>query len=274
MLEKLKKNRLFSAVFNVVARFGDHDVAGIAAQTTFYLVLSLFPLIMLVVSVISRANISVDPEYLSTVVPESVVSIISLVAEASAPSLHNTGIITLLLAVWSASAGIWGLMRGIYRAHQQKRLESVIWGRIISVIFMVGFLVAMLLSLALLVFGQLILSSLLTGLDTGSMMLLDVFRTASTALLIFLFMFALYYFTPGVHLKAKDVVFGAAFTSAGWIIFSRLFELYMRNFSKYSALYGSLGVVLGLVIWLYSICFIILTGAELNSIIIERKSKR
>lgn len=76
----------------------------------------------------------------------------------------------------------------------------------------------------------------------------------------------IYGYVPNRKLKYKNIRIGAVFTTIGWVITSLIFSFYVNNFGNYEKVYGSLGGVIGLIIWLYISTLIILLGGELNAI--------
>jgi membrane protein len=82
-----------------------------------------------------------------------------------------------------------------------------------------------------------------------------------------LFIFTLLYiFVPCCKIKLKDALPGAVFSTGGWIITSLLFSFYIGNFGSYTRLYGSIGGIVILLVWIYISCIIIILGGEINAI--------
>ena len=80
-----------------------------------------------------------------------------------------------------------------------------------------------------------------------------------------LFFITLYVWLPNKRPKAKSQVFGACFAATGWLIFSFFFQIYLQYFGGFS-MYGSLTTIIVVMIWLYSLMYILLLGAEWNSL--------
>lgn len=264
------KHRVLSAIYAFVTRLFHDNIVGIAAQTAFFLLLAIFPIVMLVATWLSQLPLNFDASALGTVLPQSVVEILMPVIE-NAPSSAGFTVIQIVLAVWSASAGIWALMRGICISHTGS-LPNFFKGRLISMLLMVGFMLMLALSIAVWVFGHDIVA-LVAGSDwIASDLTVRVARYAFTLPLLFLFVLIVYMATPGFEVKKRHMVFGALFAASGWTLVSWGFEKYMTAFSNYSVLYGGVGAFIGLAVWLMVICFVILLGAELNALIVEISS--
>ncbi len=259
-------------VFGFVFRVLRDNLIGTAAQTAFFLLLAIFPILMLVAGWLSRMPFAFDTGLLSAIFPESVASTLQEVME-HAPSSTGYTVVQIALSVWSASAGIWALMRGICISHTG-RTPNYFKGRIISVLLMVGFVAMIALSLVVWVFGRDIVSYIAGGDWQSGDVVVSVARYAFTLPLLFLFVLVMYAATPGFRLEMRQTAIGAAIAAVSWTLVSRGFEAYMSTFSRYSALYGGVGAFLGLAVWLLVVCFVIMFGAEVNAYIAETAALR
>ena len=147
----LGKKRILGNVYRFVMRLLKDNLIGISAQTAFFLLLSLFPILMLAAGWLSRTPFSFDSEQLSAVFPPSVAETLAEIIDRAPRSTGYT-VMQILLSVWSASAGIWALMRGICISYTG-RLPNFFKGRLISMLLMVGFLAMIVLSISVWVFG-------------------------------------------------------------------------------------------------------------------------
>ncbi|EKN41887.1 hypothetical protein CFSAN001627_10388, partial [Clostridium botulinum CFSAN001627] len=84
---------------------------------------------------------------------------------------------------------------------------------------------------------------------------------------------ALYYYTPSKRLRWRDVLPGAIFATIAWIIASMGFSFYVDNFNNYSRLYGSIGAVIVFLVWLYLTSIIVITGGEINALLVSSREK-
>jgi len=81
----------------------------------------------------------------------------------------------------------------------------------------------------------------------------------------------LYMLTPSRRLSLKEVLPGSAFSALSWILVTTLFSLYINNFADFSKMYGSIGGIIALLVWLYWISIIIMLGGELNASLAQKK---
>lgn len=80
-------------------------------------------------------------------------------------------------------------------------------------------------------------------------------------------LYIIYKFIPRRHLRYKNVWPGTIFASVGWYVFSVLFSVYVNHFSRYNQMYGSIGGMFILLIWLYTSGMLLLMGAEINALL-------
>ncbi|MDL2273495.1 YihY/virulence factor BrkB family protein [Oscillospiraceae bacterium OttesenSCG-928-G22] len=272
LYETLMKNRAFSAASRFLAHIFEDDIFGIAAQTSFFLFISIFPFFLVILSSLARLEMNLDFEYLEYLLPSSVVSLLSTIF-TNTPPTSNMTFISLIFAVFSASTAIWALMVGISRSFTGEVLNRPIWQRVVAFVFMVGFIIAVILSLVLWFYGNYLLNLFGESFGEVNVTILSLGRHAVLLLWLFLFILALYRYTPGVRsVKTRNMLPGALFAAVGWNIASWGFEVYMRLFSTYSALYGQMGAVLGLALWLFIITIVLLLGAEVNAFLYKETS--
>lgn len=264
--------KILGAIYGFFHRLFQDNIVGLAAQTAFFLLLAIFPILMLCAGWMSRLPLDFDAGVLSTIFPDSVVDTILSVIE-NAPDSMGVTVIQIVLAIWSASSGIWALMRGICISHTG-RMPNFFKGRFLSMLLMVGFVAMLALSMTVWVFGHEVVVLIGGGAWTEGENAVTIARYAFTLPLLFLFVLTVYAATPGFEIKKRNMALGAAFAAVGWTFISWAFEVYMEAFTNYSVLYGGVGAFLGLAVWLLAISFVILLGAELNALIVEVSAAR
>ncbi|AIQ57803.1 YihY/virulence factor BrkB family protein [Paenibacillus borealis] len=266
----------FTFIKQLLQKIKADDVQGISAQLTYYLILSLFPFLIFIMTLIGYANISLEDkiQQLEQVMPAEAVSIIEEilqdVSEGRSQALLSFG---MLATLWAASKGVNAIIKGLNRAYDID--ESRAFWKIRGIAFLatltIGFVV--LLSILLLVLGTWLKTQvfLLTDLPYGFQKLWDLLQYAVPLLVMFIVFTLLYWIAPSRRLALREVVPGAMFSTLGWIITSVLFSVYVNQFSDFTKTYGSLGGVMILLIWLYISSIIILAGGEINAILLKRK---
>ncbi len=252
----------FRTVYRFISGVIANNIVGIAAQIAFFLLLSLFPLILTVVSVLARLNIEMHPELFDGIIPLQVVEVINAVIENGKVSATFT-IVTIALSLWSASAGVWAMMRGICLSYTH-RLPNWLRGRASAILVTLLFLAVLVMTLALWVFGETLIEWIQRWVQFSDG-LITLLRYVLTISLLFLFILLVYRASPGYNLKSWQNMPGALFASICWALVSRLYEMYITVVKDYAALYGGVGAFIGLAVWLLLISMLVLLGAELNA---------
>lgn len=243
-----------------------HDIIGMSAKTSYYMLLSVFPLALLLFPVLSRLDIQMF-EY---IIPSSVITILTK-ATSSTPPKSELTIISLVLIVWSATSSIWALMKGISIIHNGLIHLKIKQGRFWALVFTILLTIVIIICIALTFLSGILINWLSFHFETLSQSILYIVRILIMMGLIFIAVLLLYIITLGNKTRVCNVSRGAIFASVGWIIATWGFEIYMKMFNKYSLLYGEIGIFLGLALWLYIISIVIFIGAEINSYFYKHK---
>ena len=263
-------------------KYNEDDVSGVAAQLTYYLILSFFPFIIALLQIIRFTPLG-DMNVVENLLlgfpiatQELLTSIIKDVVTSGGATLFSIGLIT---AIWSASKGIMSLIKGVNRAYDLEESRPFWKLRLLSVVMTIGLIVLIMLSLSIFVFETFIFKKYLTNNFPQSEVLFTLVQTI-IVLISFIFVFTLLYkFSPSlkkdVKITFKESLPGSVFATLGLILATKGFSIYVDNFGNYSKVYGSIGGVIVLLIWLYLASVIVILGAELNSIYMEdKKSKK
>lgn len=254
----------------------NNDRIGIyAGQATFFMVLSIFPIIMLLLNVISKTTLIpnyIIPNYIEMHMPPSIQGyLLSVIEEFQRASSGTMISISALLAIWSASKGAMAVILGLRLVLNSDKTTNWFIIRIVSVLSTIILLLSLIFSLILLVFGNSIFwkaASELPFLYNFSK-LYTVVRYFSVLFILTLFFALIFKIGANRTLKYTDMIPGAMFTTIGWMIFSFLFSIYVENFSNFSYMYGSIAAIIIIMMWLYFCMYILFIGAEVNIIIYE-----
>ena len=244
----------------------------IAAGVTFYLLLALFPALTALVSVY---GLIADPQTITNqlaslngVVPPSALDIISTQLKSLARQDTNAlGIgfaVGLLIAIWGANSGIKALFDAMNIAYDETEKRGFFKLNLISLTFTLGAIVVSI--LLLLVVG--VVPALLAILPLGPVaeLLIAYGRWPLMLLVIAVGLAVLYRFGPSREkAKWRWLSWGSGFAAIVWVAASWGFSWYLQNFADYNATYGSLGAVIGLLVWTWISMIVIIMGAELNS---------
>lgn len=251
-------------------KYKKDEVTVYAAQASFFIVISFFPFIMLLLTLIqfipaiSKSDVL---ELLVSIMPDMLDSlVIGIVDELYTKSPATVVSLSAIVAIWSASRGMLGIERGLNRVYESPQPRGYIIRRLICSGYTVLFVAACVASLLLLVLGgsiQRLIIRLFPVVSAFTRYVISFRSFLALTVLVIVFT-GLYTLVPVRSHSMKSQLPGALFSTLGWIVFSGLFSIYFNNFSNYSYMYGSLTAVVVLMLWLYICICILLIGAELN----------
>jgi len=267
----MKKVQSWELLKDLYARFMIDDLLSRGAQVTFFLLLSLSPFLIFLIALIAYTpivNFQDNIEFLVTLMPtnayESLRDIINQTIANKSGTLLSFG---MLLTLWSSSSGVKALIRGINRAYDQEETRPFWEIIIVSLCFTIELAVAIIFSLILIVFGKILGTQIFhfLGFPDVSLTIWNYVRFIIALITIILVLVSLYHNTPNSRLNFREVIPGTIIASIGWVIISIVFSYYSNNLGNYSKVYGSLGGIIALLMWIYLSSIIILMGAEINA---------
>jgi membrane protein len=261
-------------------RIGRDRILANAAGVVFYGLLAIFPAITALVSsyglLADPSTISDNLHSIAMMLPGDSFSIvqdeIARVLAKPQASLSATFGFGLLLAIWSANAGVKAVLDALNVAYEVEEERGFIHLNLVSLAFTVTGLVAILVMVGAVIGVPLALKQL--GLDQSAQALVQFGRWPVLGLALVCALLALYGFGPSrSRPKLRWLVSGAVLAIVLWLIGSSLLSWYLSDFANYSATYGSLGAAIGLMTWMWLSATIILVGAEFNSEIERRAAQ-
>lgn len=268
-------------VIKLFEKYKNDGVSEIAAQLTYYLILSFFPFLITLLQIIrfTPLNDMNVVEGLLTSFPlqtqELLSSILQDVLSASGSRLLSIGIIG---AIWSASNGIMSLIKAVNRAYDLSESRPYWKLKLLSIVMTLGLILVILFALFVNVFENLIYNKYVVIHFPNSQVIFIIIQIVIVLISIVLILSLLYKFSPSikknVKITFKDSLPGGLFASIGILISSKAFSIYVDNFGNYSKVYGSIGGIIVLLIWLYLTSIIVILGAELNSIFMNRNKEK
>ena len=251
-------------------KYKKDEVTVYAAQASFFIVISFFPFIMLLLTLIQlipAVNKSDLLELLVSIMPDMLDGlVISIVNDLYTKSPGTILSISAIVAIWSASRGMLGIERGLNRVYETPQPRGYLVRRLICSAYTILFVIACVASLLLLVLGTTIERVIIQWFPVVSKFthyVISIRSFLALAVLVIVFT-GLYSLVPVHRSPLKTQLPGALFSTLGWIVFSALFSIYFNNFSNYSYMYGSLAAVVLLMLWLYFCICILFIGAEIN----------
>ena len=229
-------------VKELLTRIKKVDVTGLGSQLAFFFLLSLFPLLIFLFTLLPYLNL--DEGQIFIMIREYAPVSVALLIEDTLDEIlknRNGGLLSIgaLATVWSASKGMNALSKALNLSYFTKETRSFIFSRGMSIVFTLMLIGVLLIALILPIFGQqigmLVFSYL--GLEEGFLRLWNGLRWFIPPVLIFTVFSLVYWIVPDLKIRFISVVPGAIFATVGWIITSLGFAFYVGNYGSYSATY-------------------------------------
>lgn len=283
LLRKLKLTRLNkrqTTLYNTLDLFlentGKHGLITKANGVAFSFTLAIFPSIIFIFTLIPYIH-SVIPHigtdsimsFLASVMPEAMY-------EAATGTIHDIvsnkrqGLLSFgaLLALILATNGMHGLMSTFNSIYKTNEKRGFFRTRLIATGLTLVLSSVLFFSIILMVIGKIVLNFLSTeGFITQDYIiyLLTILKYFVIVIAFFIAISTIYYFAPAIHDRWRFFSAGAVFSAVACVATSYAFSFYINNFSNYNKLYGSLGMLIALMVWLYLLSLILLVGFEYNA---------
>lgn len=270
--------KYFKAGKELVAHINEADVIGLSAQLAYFFLLSVFPFLLFLVTLLGffpiddRAFI----EYIAAYLPNDVVSMIESnlnnILNNRSGSLLSVSIVGTL---WSASNGFNAITKSFNKAYRVDENRSFILNRLIAIGLMIGLILMIAVALLLSVFGKVIGEQIFAfiGLDEY-LNAWNIIRWVATSVTFFIALLLIYKLAPNEKVLFRHALAGAVFATVFWQLTSLAFSFYVNTLGNYSATYGSLGTVIVLMVWFYLFGIIITTGGVINAFVKEREEAK
>jgi len=254
---------------NISNRFTKDHVGTYASQASLFMLLSLFPLAMLVLTLVKYTSVTQAElqDLLLQIVPNYFKpTLIHLIKEVYKTANSAVISITAIGTVWAASKGIMAILVGLNEIYHHNQNKNWFFLRFMSIIYTVLFVFIFVLVLVVLVFGTTIATTVIDNFPKFGYYVVNVLSTTS---IISFFILTIFFILVYAIVRSKvfgflDNVPGALFASAGWIFFSYFFSIYIEKFAGFSAIYGSMTTIILVMLWVYALMYILFIGAEIN----------
>ena len=254
----------------------ENHISEYAAQCSYYTILSFIPFAILLITLIQYTNVDQQTlfDVISKLIPSSMSGfVLDIVREVYSKSIGTISI-SIIFTIWSAGKGLYALMKGLHEVYEinDKKTNSYIYLKLISVLKTIMFVILIALGLVLLVFGNSLVDiikvhfggfenyTVVSSIVTEISFILGTF-------IIFLLMFC---FMPKHRVSFKSQMPGAIFGAITLNIISFIFSRYLDIFKGFSITYGSLTTLMLIMMWIYSCFYTVFLGAELNKTIKQK----
>jgi len=270
--EAIPKQGLRDVFWRVVHEVSDDRVTLVAAGVTFYLLLAMFPALA---ALVSLYGLFADPltmaEHLgklAVVLPPGAFDLVSeqvrSLAERRNSALGLAFFIGLAVALWSTHNGTLALFDVMNVAYEEREKRSLIRLNLIALCFTVCAIVAAIVLIGLVAVMPMVLS--LIWLDRFQEQMALVLRWPLIVAVVIVTVMAIYRFGPSREpARLRWMTWGALMTTLAWFLMSLGFSAYLDHFANYNATYGTLGALIGFLVWTWLSVTITIVGAELNA---------
>lgn len=262
----------------VFKRFNNIEVTGMSAQLAYFFLLSLFPFLLFLVTLLGYLPLESDSVlgFLDTYLPEEVSSML----ESNLTNLLNNqsgGLLSISIigAIWTASKGVNALTLAFNKAYNVEEDRSFIVSRAISIGLTIALVLTIAVALLLPIFGKAIGEFVFSfvNMSDGFVQVWNALRWTLSSVILFIVLYVLYTLAPNKKVKLREAFWGVVFATFSWQIVSLGFSYYVSTLGNFSATYGSLGTVIVLMLWFYLSGIIIMLGGIINAVLIKRHNE-
>lgn len=260
-------HRFYVVIKDLSEQMKKQNISAYAASIAFFFFLSVVPMLILICTILPYTPLT--EENLLSAVTDLTPDMLDPLVERLVNDVYNrsAGILSIaaIATLWSAGKGVMALMQGLNVVNDVEDTRNYFLIRVIASLYTLVMLVVVILSLFLMVFGdQLVTLALhrvpkLEALVSFAMN----FRFILVWAILTLLFAAIYAYVPDKKLKFKEQLFGAVFSAVVWSVFSWGFSIYVTYGNSYG-IYGSLSIIIIVLLWMYFCMYITLIGAYLN----------
>ncbi len=265
--------KLYHMIMDFQGEMKKKNIGSFAAGTAFFFFLSLVPMMILVCAILpytaltEQNLVNLITEFTVDTLDPLISSVIADVYDKSIGILSVAAVTTL----WSASKGILALTKGLNEVNEVEERRNYFVLRALAAFYTFIMILVLILSLAINVFGNVLLDVILAKVPE-TRIIFDFFmhfRFLAVWLVLTVLFTAMYTYVPDKKLRFRRQLPGALFSAVVWNVFSYFFSLYVEHTNSFST-YGSLSIIVIIMLWLYFSMYILLIGAQCNHFLASR----
>ncbi|MCR5035358.1 MAG: YihY/virulence factor BrkB family protein [Clostridia bacterium] len=246
---------------------------GFAAQISFYLMLSVVPILILIIQVLGLLGISMETalNLIEDYTGNRISNVVSMLFQFSSLGFGN--IVFLIIAFWAGSRASFSISRiANYTMTEGKNTgKNYFIERARAIVTMLLTMISLVVAIVILCYGKIILIGVLTALRVEDLAFVDSFwlwlRWPLGFVLYFLIIGYNYYILPTVRKPFRTVIPGAFFAAIGMLIVSWAYTFYTSSLVNYDIMYGALSSVVALMIWFLLLSWVLILGLMCNKVI-------
>ena len=261
----------------LLANYFRHDVGRNGAALAYYLIFTLFPLLIFVSSLLGLLELDVASitRELTAFLPRDIVDLLAMYLEYAAETSSSSMLwFSLIFSIYFPMRAAKSLMDAVRRAYHLPKSGRPVLYALRQLVFTVVLLVVIAAALIISTLGQRVLSYFSDALPLPQLLvtLWHYLRFLLLALIMLAALGTIYAMAQDQRQSVSTILPGAIGAVVAWLAASVGFSFYVENFARYSLIYGTLGTVIVLLIWLYLSATILIMGAELNAALRTVKS--
>ncbi|WP_085675778.1 MULTISPECIES: YihY/virulence factor BrkB family protein [unclassified Pseudomonas] len=270
---------LHRVLVRTVKEFLDDEMSTYASALAYQMLFSLFPFILFLIALIGFLHL---PDFFSwlrlqseLVLPPQALEQVNPVIDQLQQSKGGLLSVGIVIALWTASAGVRLMMSAMNAAYDVPEGRPV-WKRIpLSIFYTVGIAGMLLVAAALMVLGPQVMEWIAAqvGMQEFIVTVWTILRWPAIVILLMVAVALIYYVMPDVKQKFRFITPGSVLAVVVWIIASLGFAYYVKTFADYNAMYGSIGAIIVLLLYFYISAAVLLLGAEMNAVIEHMSSE-
>jgi len=264
---------LHRVLVRTVTEFLDDEMSTYASALAYQMLFSLFPFLLFLIALIGFLHL---PDFFSwlrlqseLVLPPQALEQVNPVIDQLQQSKGGLLSVGIVIALWTASAGVRLMMSAMNAAYDVPEGRPV-WKRIpLSIFYTVGIAGMLLAATALMVLGPQVMEWIAAqfGMQEVIVTVWTILRWPAIIILMMVAVALIYYVMPDVKQKFRFITPGSVLAVVVWIIASLGFAYYVKTFADYNAMYGSIGAIIVLLLYFYISAAVLLLGAEMNAVI-------
>ena len=271
IISGIKKINPYIRTFQKIQK--EVNISAHASSAAFFLFLSIIPVIIIVCALLQHApTVQIEIwSYLSeAVIPKTISDFLMDIVNTYQGNSMTLVSVSAIITAWSASNGMLALMRGMNAVYELQESRNYIMLRLRALVYTVFFMIAILLSIVLLVFGNTVVALLSDILIVSEIWRwLQSLRHLIVAVILAVVFCSFYCLLPNNRMPWREQLPGAFVAAVFWIVYSFFFSIYIDYFNGFS-MYGSLTTVIIVMIWLYFCMYIFFCGVVINRLLCEK----
>ncbi len=277
--QAMPRNRAIRGVYLMVRRYLRHGVSTQSAALAFYLLFTLFPLMIFFSALLGllRLNVASILSDLSRLLPVEVVDFIRVYLDyvGQNPSVRLL-LFGLFFSLYFPMRATNTLMRAVRTAYHLGPPKTPVRQMLKTLIYTVLLIVTITAVLVLLTVGEWLLTYAVEhfGLPVEFAALWQRLRFPAMALLMYFALYLLYAMTQDTRQPLRNIYPGVLFAMVGWMVVSMCYSFYVENIASYSLFYGSIGTAIVLLMWLYLTAAVLIMGGEFNGMLISLRREK